>query len=191
MAEATEAKRVKNFSDYETNLLAEISKSRTSIISKAKDSKTLKEKDDHWKAITGEFNSDPNVTKRGTEVLKIKFQNMVARAKKEECKRKVELYKTGGGTNTSGDISNTSASIIEMMPGNFASIDGVQDDDCISCGECQGTSSNTVNRHTMSIPLKPVIKKSTNVMVQDSMIELNTYRKEMLDKKHAAKMDYY
>jgi hypothetical protein len=63
-------RRTKNFCDYEKNLLQELVKSHQIILSKAKDTKTAREKEKAWTSMVAQFNSDEKVSKRDEDSLK-------------------------------------------------------------------------------------------------------------------------
>jgi hypothetical protein len=122
-------KRSKNFTPYEKSLLLELIKPFPVIFSKQKDAGILKAKEVAWLDGQQKFSQDENATKRDIEALKICCMNMTARAKKEDSERKKSIFETGGGPSTS-EVSETSATIMEMMPQVFTS-HNVCDDDYI------------------------------------------------------------
>jgi regulatory protein YycI of two-component signal transduction system YycFG len=107
--------RTRNFSEYEKNLVTELIKIHEIVLSKSKDAKSLKQKEEAWTTIIEKFNADDKVTKRDPENIKSCIHNLVNRAKKDLGSWKKEVNKTGGGTNELGQ-SSSSTTLAELMP---------------------------------------------------------------------------
>lgn len=124
--------RGRNFSEYEKNLLTELVKAREIVLSKNKDSKTLKQKEEAWKAITDLFNADEKVTARDEDTIKLCVKNMTNRAKLELGKWRAEINKTGGGTHSLDQpgTSGSSPTFAELMPSVFQPL-SVADSDLV------------------------------------------------------------
>ena len=115
------AKRI-NFTELERNILIEISKRQPVIYSKSKDYETMKAKEVAWDVILAEYNSDARVSKRDTlAAIKVCWLNLLNKAKKEDSLNKKELNKTGGGIKEN-IVSQTSETIIQLMPQTFNSL---------------------------------------------------------------------
>ena len=96
---ASERQRGKNFSDYEKQLLQELLKKYVVILTKAKDTKTQKQKEGQWRSLMDDFICDSKVTKRDMEALKMCVNNLLKKAKKDDAIWRREQMKTGGGPN--------------------------------------------------------------------------------------------
>ena len=90
-------KRIKNFSEYEKNLLLELLKKYPIVLSKDKSTKTNNAKIEARTEVEKEFNGDAQVTQRDISSLKISVANLTAKAKKDLAEHKRETNKTGGG----------------------------------------------------------------------------------------------
>jgi hypothetical protein len=129
--------RTKNFSDLEKKLLIELAKENEVIFSKQKDTKTVTMKEKAWVGITEKYNSQEGITKRDTEGLKVCLVNLQMKAKKEAADQKMELYKTGGGPSALQSLSETSETLVQLMPQVFQSIKVNDDDATDDASKCE------------------------------------------------------
>lgn len=196
--------RSTNYNEIEKNFLLEIIREHPIIFTKQRDKKTLNASHLAWKAITDTFNQNPDITKRSTDSLRSCVMNMTGKAKKEDSSRKRSLYETGGGP-SSAPVTETTSSIIQMMPQVFSS-HNVDDDDFIN--DDIGESFLILNQEWVLINnenycfvywyiLEPNPKKSLLVeqgekknqadgtkIVGKKLMELNDYRRQMLKENH-------
>ncbi|KAJ4449116.1 hypothetical protein ANN_00511 [Periplaneta americana] len=94
-------KRAPNFSQFEVGILLELVGNSASILeNKSTDGSSLREKQATWLDLTSQFNAVPGVTKRSTQNLKVCYENLKRRLRKDLADEKVETYKTGGGKRT-------------------------------------------------------------------------------------------
>ena len=79
------------FSQLEKSLVTElVRKHKDFIENKKTDYRTIKQKNSAWEALSEEFNSQSDVTKRDSKQLKKCWENLKARAKKQLAKEKRE-----------------------------------------------------------------------------------------------------
>lgn len=126
--DALKKNRSINFKIYEKELLCEIIKDYSIILSASKDVKTRLKKDNAWVEVKDKFNSDENVTARSIDSLKTCYTNLVQRAKADDAEHSREIRKTGGGPSPP-TLSAIATIIKETAPQVFHSISGVPDDD--------------------------------------------------------------
>lgn len=89
---------IKPYSDLEKSLLIELIKKYNIVENKQTDSSMLKKKKMGWKLITTEYNSQPEVlTKRSDVQLKKLWMNLKQKKRKENTALKHSQLKTGGG----------------------------------------------------------------------------------------------
>jgi hypothetical protein len=122
--------RASNYNEFEKNLLMEIVKDYPIVFSKQRDGQCLKQKDQAWVAITKKYNENAEVLHRSADSLKLCVTNLTAKAKKDDCNRRKDLFKTGGGP-PPAELSSSSAMVVDLMPQVFSSLD-VEDDDHIT-----------------------------------------------------------
>ena len=91
-------KRGKNFTSFEKTLVVDIVERQQHIIEgRGNSSSIVEKKNNAWKKICEDYNSNDRVTKRGVDSLKLLWKNIKDKAKKEDSRYKKELIKTGGG----------------------------------------------------------------------------------------------
>src|SRR5277367_1512345 len=88
-----------NFTANEKNVLVDLVSTRKAVIeNKQTDGVTVREKEAAWQSLASEFNAYSNVTKRSWNQLKLCYENLKKRTKKNVASDKVQTSKTGGGT---------------------------------------------------------------------------------------------
>jgi hypothetical protein len=120
--------RMPNFIEFEKNLLIDLVKEHEIVCSKQKDSATTHQKDKAWGVILETFNRNANVNQRDMDSLKGCLENLQTKAKKEDCGTRSSLRKTGGGPSSPIKVSATSATLIEIMPQVFGSLEVLDND---------------------------------------------------------------
>ncbi|KAJ4448358.1 hypothetical protein ANN_10374 [Periplaneta americana] len=119
-------KRSANFSDREVELLVNLVKKYSGIIEcKKTDSTTWKDKPEAWEKLSNDFNSCSGGILRCAKNLTIKYENVKNAAKKKFAEEKQEVYKTGGGTPTTVQITPVDHLIKNMMGDNGTGLEPV------------------------------------------------------------------
>lgn len=121
MTSEDKKKRMKgrNFSELEKELLIQIVFKYKGIIEdKQTNSASVQKKNEAWKKITDEFNSIQTNGTREIKNLKVLYDNLKMRARKEKIDDKVEQFKTGGGS-WSKKISQLSEKIVGELSDQF------------------------------------------------------------------------
>lgn len=109
----------KNFSELEKELLIQIVfKYKNIIENKHTNSISIQKKNEAWKKICDEFNSIQTNGTREIKNLKVLYDNLKMRARKEKNEDKVEQFKTGGGS-YSNKISQLSERIVGELSDQF------------------------------------------------------------------------
>ncbi|KAI4468172.1 apontic [Holotrichia oblita] len=93
-------------SDEKCILINIIAKYKNIIENKKTDATTWKEKENTWKKITSEFNSQCCGNYRSTESLKKYYENQKKMLRKNVVENKKKMQQTGGGTCTPGQDKN-------------------------------------------------------------------------------------
>ncbi|XP_033119575.1 uncharacterized protein LOC117118947 [Anneissia japonica] len=78
------AKRKANFTMLEKSILLDLTKGYPIVSSSSKDSKTQRSKDEAWQMIAVLFNDSENISVRTPQELRICYQNLLQKAKKDE-----------------------------------------------------------------------------------------------------------
>ena len=131
---AEKRKRSANYSDVEREMLADLMDSYKDVIEdKRHDVRNIKRKSEAWDKLTDTFNTDARVTKRTSKQLKHLWAHMKGNAKKEGSRYRRQLFYTGGGPPP--EPADISQKIMDMLPQQFQSVPGVQDDDMQPAGE--------------------------------------------------------
>ncbi|XP_071958588.1 uncharacterized protein [Antedon mediterranea] len=78
------AKRKANFTMLEKSILLDLTKGYPIVSSSSKDSKTQRCKDEAWQMIAALFNDSENISVRTSQELRICYQNLLQKAKKDE-----------------------------------------------------------------------------------------------------------
>ena len=132
---AEKRKRSANYSDVERERLTDLMDSYKDVIEdKRHDVRNIKRKTEAWDKLTDTLNTDARVTKRTSKQLKHLWADMKGNAKKEGSRYKRQLFYTGGGSPPE-PIDDISKKIMDMLPQQFESIPGVEDDDTLLPGE--------------------------------------------------------
>jgi hypothetical protein len=129
---ANRAGRTVNFSMYEKELIAELTKKYSAILLKSKDAKVIRQKEEQWQMLVKEYNSDKLVTvMRDAASIRMCLKNLTTRAKKEHAQTKKSLFRTGGGPPCPEPSATTSALVgllqTTMEPLNVPDSDQVHD----------------------------------------------------------------
>ena len=110
------------FSQLEKSLVTElVRKHKDFIENKKTDYRTIKQKNSAWEALSKEFNSKSDVTKRDSKQLKKCWENLKARAKKQLAKEKREFKLTGGGPSTSKQ-DDEAVAVSSIIPAQIDSL---------------------------------------------------------------------
>lgn len=105
-----------NFKPEEKAILVGlISKYKDIVENKKTDGVTVREKDTTWTAILEQFNSHINVTKRTTKQLKSFYDNFKRKAKRKCTEDKINLFKTGGGSQVTTVLDDTEAQLLSII----------------------------------------------------------------------------
>jgi hypothetical protein len=120
--------RAANFTMFEKELLSELLKKYTAILTKNKDSHSVRQKEEQWKKLVDEFNADSQVTKREPDSIRVCLKNLTSKAKKEHALKKKDMFQTGGGS-TSCELSGPSNVLVGLMPETFQPLHVPDSDD--------------------------------------------------------------
>lgn len=91
--------RGKNYTEQEKESLLEIIREYHHVIeNKQTDGTTIKLKNDAWEVVTKQFNAMAQTGNRSSSQLRLLYDCMKKKAKKEKANEKVQVYKTGGGS---------------------------------------------------------------------------------------------
>ncbi|XP_050505177.1 uncharacterized protein LOC126883575 [Diabrotica virgifera virgifera] len=92
--------RGKNYTEQEKENLLEIVKQYLNVIeNKLTDGTSVKLKNEVWEVITEEFNATAQSGIRNAGQLRLLYDSIKKKARKDKANQKVEIYKTGGGLN--------------------------------------------------------------------------------------------
>lgn len=95
--------RGKNYTEQEKESLIEIVKGFHGIIeNKQTDGTSVKSKNEAWELITAHYNATSHTGIRTVSQLRLLYECMKKKAKKDKANEKVEIYKTGGGSSKCG-----------------------------------------------------------------------------------------
>ncbi|XP_049788806.1 uncharacterized protein LOC126194657 [Schistocerca nitens] len=123
-------RRTPNFSKYEIDVLLELVGANASVLENKKtDGCSLKEKQAMWSHVEAQFNSTTGVTKRSCDRLKICYENMKRRLRKDLAEEKVEVYKTGGGKPTQKTTIHDRAKLLEIVGSSTKPLTNAYDSD--------------------------------------------------------------
>ncbi len=114
---------------YEKDLITELAKKYTAVHTKGKDMKTMRQREDQWRRLIGEFNADPQTTDRDAESIRNCFLNINKKAKKEYAAFRKETFKTGGGPPPVA-VSATTSALVDLVPATLQPLE-VPDSDQI------------------------------------------------------------
>lgn len=119
------------FSELDKSVLTELVNQHKDILeSKKNDFRCIKKKNDMWKVLTEEFNSQNGVSKRDQKQLKKCWDNIKSRAKKTLSKERRETKLTGGG-NQPPQADESARAVASIIPSQIESLDNRYDDDAI------------------------------------------------------------
>lgn len=94
--------RGKNYTDKEKETLLEIVSDFGNVIeNKQTDGASVKLKNEAWEAISELYNSTSQTGVRSASQLKLLYDSIKKKAKKDKANEKVQIYKTGGGSGDS------------------------------------------------------------------------------------------
>ncbi|KAL0882716.1 hypothetical protein ABMA27_001139 [Loxostege sticticalis] len=125
--------RSNNFSREELNKLKELLEKYSIIMNKKTDHASAKQKEEAWRKLTEEFNSN-NVVYRTKKQLIYKFNNMKKNARKELSQEKKERRCTGGGP-PPPKPSDTSEWLCSIMGESIVGLPSTHDSDFTDFGD--------------------------------------------------------
>ncbi|XP_069688202.1 uncharacterized protein [Periplaneta americana] len=175
-------KRAPNFSQFEVGILLELVGNSASILeNKSTDGSSLREKQATWLDLTSQFNAVPGVTKRSTQNLKVCYENLKRRLRKDLADEKVETYKTGGGKKNI-KTTNIDPKLLEIMGHSVRPLQNAFDSDTSYQGDVLYDGSLSVVTTQYEVPststapeMEPVEQASTvsATVIQDITQRVN------------------
>ncbi|XP_067014271.2 myb/SANT-like DNA-binding domain-containing protein 3 isoform X3 [Anabrus simplex] len=155
-------KRSSNFSDFETNIVAELMVRHKDVIENKKtDGVTVKQKDKTWKKVAEEFNSISGVSYRSARNLKTCYENLKRKTRKICADNKV-MNATGSG-NFKPTLSKTTEKVMALIQQTTTPLMYAHDLDALYQGhvnEVQGQAE----------ALNPLLKPPINSMTQPACL---------------------
>ncbi|XP_072945312.1 uncharacterized protein [Epargyreus clarus] len=137
--------RSANFSLPERDILVSlVQKYQTVLENKKSDASTWKMKEAAWESIQNEFNARSGGTFRSTKTLKVKYEGLKRTVRKKSAAIRLELYRTGGGSNKAPSLDNVEEQIKSMIT---LSTDGMK-----SVYDCDVISQSHENQDVIDVP---------------------------------------
>jgi len=137
--------RSTNFSLYERELLVELVTPRSAFIdAKGNTASIIKRKAKIWAEIKTKFNKDEKCTFRTDKQLQNAWKTLKAKAKQSAGKFKRDSRKTGGWPPPES-IDDLTSKVIDVIPGDFQTIDNVNEDDSEEKHQESATQQSTLD----------------------------------------------
>ncbi|KAK9703158.1 Myb/SANT-like DNA-binding domain [Popillia japonica] len=121
-------KRTTNFSQRDIDILVTLVRKHSAFIENKKtDAVTWRQKEEAWNNLTEEFNLHEGVVPRTAKNLKVKFDNIKKTTKKKFANEKQEIFKTGGGSCSSVEITSTDLAIKDILTVGITGLSNLYD----------------------------------------------------------------